>query len=124
MVNINSTHYDEILYDMEQSLEKTAKTFISEDEYRNFLSGLSCEELKQYNPGADKVPGEKDMIFNFIKRQKCGQGAEDEVLAFAINYISKIADELDNNGFIEVADILDEIVQKFASLQTDCKNCK
>lgn len=124
MVNINSVHYDEMLHDMEQSLRKTARVFISEDDYRAFLSGMTCEQLKQHDVRADRVPGEKEMIYNLIKRQKCGQGADDTAVAFAINYISKIADELDKNGFIDVADVLDEMLQKFASLQTDCKDCK
>lgn len=125
MVNINSTHPDEIFHNMEQSLDKTAKTFMSEQEYRSYLSGMSCEQLKQYNPRGDRVPGEKQMIYNMVKRQKCSQGAEDKVAVdFAIKYIAKIADELDKNGFIEVANVLDETLQKFAALKTDCEDCK
>lgn len=125
MTNINSVHYDDILHDMEESLEKAARTFMSENEYRTYLSGMSCEQLKQYNPRADRVPGEKQLIFNSVKSQKCGQRAEDKVAVdFAIQYIAKVADELDKNGFIEVADVLDFMLQKFAALQTDCEDCK
>lgn len=127
MTNINSTHHDEIFHDMEKELNKMAKrTFISESEYKQYLGGLSCDELKKHNPRGVRVPGEAGMIYNMMKRQKCGNQADDKQAAvdFAIQYITKVADELDKNGFIDVANVLDEALQKFAALQTDCEDCK
>jgi len=129
MVNTYSKNYDGLLYDMEKSLEKTAKiTYISLDEYKNFLDTLDCETLKNHDPSAARVPVEdfqKKKIYDYVVKSKCGSQADDKTagIEFAIQCIAKIADDLDQKGFVEVANILDKTLQKFATL-TDCKDCK
>lgn len=137
MVNIIRKHnlgykkdgeQDEFLHEVEKKLHKLAKpTYISLDDYKNHLAGLSCNELKKYGPSNVRVPDEPFQIKNVYKKAleaKCKNSADDKIAAeFAIQYIAKIADELDKNGSIEVANVLDEVLQEFAALQADCEDC-
>lgn len=133
MTNIGSRHYDEIFADMQEELEKFAGfpkyRFGNKQEFVDYIAGLSCDQIKQYQAvrvraGFSDI--DPEAVFNTHHNvRKCrGMAANDEaVVAFAINYITKIADELDKNGFIEAANILDETLQKFAALH-DCEDCE
>jgi len=126
MVNINSKYNDDILFDMEHELKKLA--YISLTDYEEVLKNMDCNQLKNHQPDRARVPGaenfEKAKIYKKILAKKgCGLSADDKIAVnFAIQYITKIADELDKNGFVDVANMLDEELQKFAALI--CENCK
>ena len=101
--------------------------YISLNEYKQSIEKLDCKELKEHNPSNVIVIGvedfEKNMVYKNMLKKKCNASANDKVaIQFAIKHISKIADELDDNGFVELANILDETLQKFANM--NCKNCK
>lgn len=102
-------------------------TYVSLDEYKRTIETWSCEDLKKHDPNKARVPGaenfQKKKIYEFVLKKKCESSANDKVaIQFAIKHLSKIADELDENGFVELANILDETLQKFAELS--CENCK
>ena len=75
-----------------------------------------------------KINGVEDFkkmeVYKKILAEKgCGSFADDKIaLNFAIQYITKLADELDKKGFVEIANILDKELQKFATLI--CEDCK
>jgi uncharacterized short protein YbdD (DUF466 family) len=128
MINFGLRHSDEIFHDMESELKKFAATFISLMDYEKYLRNMDCEQLKAHQSDQARVPAEnfeKKKVYEKICKEKgCVSSADDSLaIAFAIQYITKIADELDKNGFIEVANILDEMLQKFATLH-DCKDCE
>ena len=130
MVNINSIHCDEIFDSMKQNLEKTSAplSFISLMEYEQYLKSLNCDELKEHNHHRVKAPGEnfeKKKIYDRVCRTKgCELSADDKLaIGFAIKYITKVVDELDHKGFVRVANILDETLQKFAT-KINCEDCE
>lgn len=130
MVNINFRHHDDVFCDMEKELKKFANImpFSSLEEYEQALRGMSCDQLKNSPPENTRVPGaevfEKVKVYKKVLAEKgCVQSANDKVAVnFAIQYITKIADELDKHGFVEIANVLDQELKKFAMLI--CEDCK
>lgn len=126
MVNINLRHHDDVFFDMEAELKKFA--FISLMDYEQVLRNMNCDQLKEHQPMRARVPGAEDFekmkVYKKVLAEKgCGPAADDKIaLNFAIQYITKLADELDKNGFVEIANVLDEELQKFATLI--CEDCK
>lgn len=117
---------DDFFYDVKNRLEKNALTYMSLSDYKQSLEHMNCKELKQHNYKNARVPAEefekKRVYEQVLKEKNCNADADDNAIAFTIHYITKIADELDKNGFVEMANMLDEVLQKFAVLT--CKDCK
>lgn len=124
MVDINFARGDDFFHDMENELKKIA--YISLMDYEQTLQKMNCDQLKDHNPERARVPAENFEKIKVYKKvlaeKKCSPAANKTAVDFAIQYIAKVADELDKNGFIEVANVLDGTLQKFAML--DCEDCK
>ena len=129
--NLKNTNADEIAEAMadtlgvekEADIKKEAKTFTSLGAYKIVLALADCKAILGHLHYANVTvfftdPSKVKKTWQLFNDKKgCGGKADDQGLAddtvvaavnFALNHLVKVADELDANGFEDLAAVVDE----------------